>query len=219
MNPEASNALLKTLEEPPKGTHLVLTATTECALLPTVVSRCQVLRCSLLPLETLEFEISRDTGLPGDSSHFLAHLSEGSRERAHQLFDGDILGLRERLLAYAQMGLEAVPSLLTLSHDMARDRDSLLASLHILRTLVRDLLLLSHKAEKIRMPDRDQPSEYLINADRTETLRALASKYSNEAVAAYAQWLEDVEVLVERNVNRELIAASSLVFWVQEAQG
>jgi hypothetical protein len=42
MNVSASNALLKTLEEPPAGTHLILTTTRPARLLPTIVSRCQV---------------------------------------------------------------------------------------------------------------------------------------------------------------------------------
>jgi len=41
MNAEASNAMLKTLEEPPDNTHLVLTAQQTSDLLPTIVSRCQ----------------------------------------------------------------------------------------------------------------------------------------------------------------------------------
>jgi DNA polymerase-3 subunit delta' len=44
MNAQSANALLKTLEEPPAGTRLLLTAADPAALLPTVRSRCQVLR-------------------------------------------------------------------------------------------------------------------------------------------------------------------------------
>lgn len=44
MNVQAANALLKTLEEPPRGARLLLTASQPAQLLPTVRSRCQVLR-------------------------------------------------------------------------------------------------------------------------------------------------------------------------------
>lgn len=43
MTREAQNALLKLLEEPPAGSMLILTATSEHAMLPTIVSRCQVM--------------------------------------------------------------------------------------------------------------------------------------------------------------------------------
>ncbi len=51
MNAESASALLKTLEEPPRGARLILTASDPARLLPTVLSRCQVLR---LPAPTLE---------------------------------------------------------------------------------------------------------------------------------------------------------------------
>lgn len=51
MNAESASALLKTLEEPPRGARLILTAADPARLLPTVVSRCQLLR---LPAPTLE---------------------------------------------------------------------------------------------------------------------------------------------------------------------
>src|SRR5712691_1016702 len=44
MNDQAANALLKTLEEPPATTHLILTTTNPTALLATIRSRCQVIR-------------------------------------------------------------------------------------------------------------------------------------------------------------------------------
>lgn len=44
MNPEAGNALLKILEEPPESTILILTASGTADLLPTIVSRCQQIR-------------------------------------------------------------------------------------------------------------------------------------------------------------------------------
>jgi DNA polymerase-3 subunit delta' len=53
MNMEASNALLKVLEEPPENTLLILTAQQTADLLPTIVSRCQQIRFSPLPRDVL----------------------------------------------------------------------------------------------------------------------------------------------------------------------
>jgi len=57
---EAQNALLKTLEEPPENCQIILTAPSESFLLPTIVSRCQIL--SLLPkkIEGLKSEEEKD---------------------------------------------------------------------------------------------------------------------------------------------------------------
>ena len=53
MQPAAGNALLKTLEEPPAGTHFVLIATHARRLLPTIVSRCQRIRLRPVPTSEL----------------------------------------------------------------------------------------------------------------------------------------------------------------------
>ena len=54
MNPAASNALLKMLEEPPQNTILILIATRIQDLLPTIVSRCQQIRFNPISREKLE---------------------------------------------------------------------------------------------------------------------------------------------------------------------
>jgi DNA polymerase-3 subunit delta' len=52
-NPNAANALLKTLEEAPAHVVLLLTADTPEQLLPTITSRCEILRLRPLPMETV----------------------------------------------------------------------------------------------------------------------------------------------------------------------
>lgn len=73
---EASNCLLKVLEEPPSGVVLLLLATEEAKLLPTVVSRCQ--RIELKPMPNIEVEkILESHGVNTDKARLLARLSEG----------------------------------------------------------------------------------------------------------------------------------------------
>src|SRR5712691_10837903 len=54
MNEQAANALLKTLEEPPPTSHLILTTSNPTALLPTIRSRCQTIRFAPIPHEQIE---------------------------------------------------------------------------------------------------------------------------------------------------------------------
>ncbi|WP_457642815.1 DNA polymerase III subunit delta' [Persephonella sp.] len=58
MNTEASNALLKTLEEPPENSMLILTTSDQKKLLPTIVSRCKKIRFSPLSPEEIKQIIS-----------------------------------------------------------------------------------------------------------------------------------------------------------------
>ncbi len=84
-SPEAANAFLKLLEEPPADTTLVLTSSTPGALLPTIRSR--VLPVRLLPLSTEEVRdfLVRDRGVPQGEAEKVAVLARGAIGRALRL--------------------------------------------------------------------------------------------------------------------------------------
>jgi DNA polymerase III subunit delta' len=77
----AQNALLKTLEEPPARSFLVLVSNAADALLPTVRSRCQLVRFAPLPDETV-VDVLQMHGLEVAAAHAAARLAEGSPGRA-----------------------------------------------------------------------------------------------------------------------------------------
>jgi len=89
MTPQAANALLKTLEEPPAGTHLILVAHRVAGLLPTIVSRCQRIPFLPLPPDTVAGILSRhpDAGpnFPAPLLRMAAAVSGGSPGRALSL--------------------------------------------------------------------------------------------------------------------------------------
>ncbi|MCB2214079.1 DNA polymerase III subunit delta' [bacterium] len=74
---EAANALLKTLEEPPEKVILLLTADTLESLLPTIVSRCEVIRLRPASIDSAEDYLRSERGLSQEEAHLLAHLSGG----------------------------------------------------------------------------------------------------------------------------------------------
>jgi DNA polymerase-3 subunit delta' len=76
-HPSAANALLKTLEEPSPQVVIVLTAESAEGLLPTIVSRCEVLRLRPVPNDTLAQELQNRWQLPADQAQLMAHLSGG----------------------------------------------------------------------------------------------------------------------------------------------
>lgn len=78
----AQNALLKTLEEPPGHSLLILVANNPDALLPTVRSRCQRVQFTPLPTDAVIDILTRDHGLTPSAAQQLAALAEGSPGRA-----------------------------------------------------------------------------------------------------------------------------------------
>lgn len=103
MNDSAANALLKTLEEPPDGAILFLVASNADALLPTIRSRCQMIRFAPLPggdVAALLIE-QQLVDSPAEAS-IVAALAEGSLAQAKRLIDPELRQLRT--LLYDQLG-------------------------------------------------------------------------------------------------------------------
>lgn len=108
-NPNTQNALLKTLEEPNPQVVLVLTALSAENLLPTIVSRCEVLRLRPLPVEQVSQALAARWNLPPDRATLLAHLSDGRPGIALQYH------LQPELLEQRQAWLEELALLLPAS--------------------------------------------------------------------------------------------------------
>jgi DNA polymerase-3 subunit delta' len=83
-NPSAQNALLKTLEEAPERVILLLTAENAEALLPTIVSRCEILRLRPLPLDVVRESLAA-RGIPAEQATLLAHICGGRAGLAFRL--------------------------------------------------------------------------------------------------------------------------------------
>lgn len=213
INPSAANAFLKTLEEPPSGTHLILTARSAKVLLPTIVSRCQVIHCSPLRSTDLIEIIRKEELCPLGSEHFLACLSEGSISRARDLVGQDVLLIRKRLFQFLGTQRErAIPMSFVLSKDMSGDQKGVLIVVQVIRTVLRDLIMLKGRSKKGTVGPFVQP---LINPDYQDLLERLVDFFDLHDLVRYGQWLDRAEKLLARNVGREFLLESAFIFWIQ----
>jgi hypothetical protein len=80
--PAGTNALLKTLEEPPPTTTLILLARDLENVLPTLVSRCQVVPFGLTPPEAIEAHLKGKLALDATRARLIAHQAEGRLGKA-----------------------------------------------------------------------------------------------------------------------------------------
>jgi DNA polymerase-3 subunit delta' len=191
----AQNALLKTLEEPPDKVILLVTAESAESVLPTVASRCELLRLRPLPLEVVQSGLQERWGLPAEEARLLAHLSGGR--------PGNALRLRQspELLEQRQIWLDDLRQLLRsnrvqrfayaekLARDKEKRRDALLTWL----SLWRDVLLCASGS-----------SVPLVNLDRAGEVEDLARQCGHEqAYAAVSSLLRALDQL-ERNVHAQL---------------
>jgi DNA polymerase III subunit delta' len=107
MRDESQNALLKTLEEPPRFVHLILISSEPEALLETISSRCQPVQFAPLPAEVLEAELAAAPTGDVEGIAAAARLAAGDLERARLLLGERGAELRaetERCLAAARRG-------------------------------------------------------------------------------------------------------------------
>jgi DNA polymerase-3 subunit delta' len=97
-NESGANSLLKTLEEPPPDSVLILIGTSTAKQLPTIRSRCRIVRFAPLPPDVLAVLLTEQklAATPAQAEK-IACLAEGSLEKARELADGDIETVRTEL--------------------------------------------------------------------------------------------------------------------------
>ena len=82
MSASAANAFLKTLEEPPADVTIILTSITRANVLPTLVSRCQVVPFPAIPAEKAAEIIVQHTGASIETARFAHAACDGSITRS-----------------------------------------------------------------------------------------------------------------------------------------
>jgi DNA polymerase-3 subunit delta' len=98
LNEESANCFLKTLEEPPPRSLLILVGTSPNRQLPTIRSRCQVIQFAPLPEPLVRELLAGDEGADPKLVERLAHLSDGSPGLARELADLALWAFRSKLL-------------------------------------------------------------------------------------------------------------------------
>lgn len=119
MTQEAANALLKTLEEPPEKTTLILTTSQSDSLPRTIFSRCQRVPFGLLRLETLQSVLMEQEGMKGPDARLWALLSGGRLGVALRECHSGQFKLRESALLCIMKILRREDSPITVAEAMA----------------------------------------------------------------------------------------------------
>jgi len=195
MNDQAANALLKSLEEPPPSSHLILVTPSPQALLPTIRSRCQALRMGPLPTTLVEAYLRQRAGVEPAEATLRAGLAEGSIGAALRLESDEYRELRDEMLTLLESsGGEGTMGRLESAERLA-ERDDPVRALTVLRALLRDVVVLR---------DGGGPGS-LLNADVEGRLRPLSGGIVGERAQALAESAARTRVALRGNANKLLV--------------
>jgi len=198
MNPSASNALLKTLEEPPERTVLILIAEQNSDLLPTVISRCKSIRFAPISRAKIASLLIELTGMAPEIAAITAAMANGSCTKALRLSQHKWIHYRNWLLDAT--GLKStdnntalsIRSRMAVAEKISRDKEKLIMSIEIIQSWLRDLLMVKYHPEKI------------IHKDFTEIITAISSRLSVRSILLKIEAVQSTQKKVLQNINLRL---------------
>jgi DNA polymerase III subunit delta' len=203
--PAAQNALLKTLEEPPSRSVFILVTARPDVLLPTVRSRCPRLPFRPLPAEDLGAALMARGRSEADALA-VAATADGSLGRALEASADDLVaarGVAHQVLAHAASPGDAARRLERAKDLLAKtgaggagDREHLAAHLRAMASLLRDVELLSTRAD-VRA---------LANPDVQPALERLTDAYGGERGVRAFTAVDRALVALERNAGVKIVA-------------
>jgi len=197
MTVAAANSLLKLLEEPPFGTYLVLTTENPSRILPTILSRCQMLRFPPLDEETVCRALKVRWGMEGKKAELLSRLSGGSIQKALGFLDSEFEARREAAFRFLEAcGRGKRLHVFTETDQMLSqwDKNGFITWMEILQGLLRDLLQLDAGAD-----------QRLIHADMASRLGGIRDRWSGPGLESALAHTEQAIDLIGKNVYLNVI--------------
>jgi DNA polymerase-3 subunit delta' len=195
-NDSAANALLKTLEEAPPYAVLILTADNPEQLLPTIVSRCEVLRLRPLRIDQVQHALE-DKGYETNQAKWISHISGGRFGTALRLIESEsfMLEREERLNDLQSLISASRVEKFAYADKLSRDRESMRQAILIWLSYWRDVMLRTAQA---RTP--------LVNVDRNLEIEDLAGQMDLSSARRTVTDLENALEKMDGNVNPRLLA-------------
>lgn len=195
MTTEASNALLKTLEEPIPGTLIILTTGEPESLLPTVISRCQQVRFDPLDEHEIAVALTGRRGVDAPRARLVGRLAAGSYSRAIRLLEADLSGIRDEAVDLLRTFLhkgrgEILDAVMRMADRQKPDTEELLL---LLQSWLRDAMLLG------------AGGSVEVNIDDTATLEKFVQRYPSFDYGAAMETIDRAVSDLYKNVYIHLI--------------
>ena len=201
----SANALLKTLEEPPPTSHIFLITSRPDSLLPTIRSRCQMLRFMPAGTEAIADYLIRERAFSHAEAELAARLSKGSVGRAVAINVEQFRSRREKMVGVLRSAVETGDTVAMLrtgeAMNDAKNKESFEDAIDILESLIHDIWKLCVTGD----------TASLVNSDLTDELSRLADHADKHKLPV---WLAEIETMRQNfavNINRKIAADALFV--------
>jgi len=197
MRDEAANALLKTLEEPPAGAILILTTSNINKLLPTIVSRCQIVALSALSFQERTGLLKKELGIGQEEAAYLNYLSESVNTDSLKEEEG-LLEHKNEIIEQFNSGFSKADA----EPDVYRmRRDELDLALAMALWWYRDMLVYKEGGD----------TSPIANVDRQADIKNGCAKISTKKLSSIIKSIIDARALLQRNVNPKLVLSKLFI--------
>ena len=206
----ASNAFLKTLEEPPSRVILILTAISTDSLLPTIASRCRVINLRPLKRTLIRKALTERWEVPEDQANRLAHLADGRVGWAVSAWqEPELLELRDRQVMLLYEGIQGSKvERFKLSHKVTKDLETIPELLRTWLSWWRDLSLVVNGVSDFEM---------ITNIDQMDTLKKYARQWSADSAVSCLKKTEQAIWQIDHNANSRLVLENLLLAYPANA--
>lgn len=205
MNDAASNALLKTLEEPAPTSHIILITSRPDSLLATIRSRCQIMRFAPVSTGEIERYLIEKKAFSQREAAIAARVASGSIGRALSINVTQFCERRETMLAVVTQAIKTGDrvAMLRLSEEIndTRNKDSFEENLGILESVIHDVWSIGTGHDISR----------IVNADLADRLSALADSAHGDDLAAWLAAIQTIRENLAVNINRRMATDALLI--------
>lgn len=185
MSEEAQNAILKTIEEPPKYAIFILITENKEALLSTIKSRCDIVKFTPLSNETVKNYLIEELNLDEESAKVYSIFSKGSINKAIELVENEVF---KEMREYIQECIYTISEKNKLDIEMLADssekyENQIMNFFDIMVNYFRDIILIKEGLE----------DKFLINTDKITFIENMSEKINSSQITRIIDIIEDTK--------------------------
>ena len=192
MTVEAQNALLKTLEEPPKYAIIILITNNKESLLDTIKSRCEIIKFTPIPMADIANYLVK-TVVDEKMPSLLSNFSRGSMQKAIELSESeDFYIMREEIQKYIETFLSGdLIDIMEIQNGIEKYKDQIINVLDLMINYFRDIIMVKENIE----------NSMIINIDKLVFIKNMSKKITYSQLSKIIDIIEETKNKLRSNCN------------------